>query len=105
MSALLAVLWAALAAVHPTTTFHTAPLIIAAWPALTARDRSTAWRLSLGGLMIAATSTLGLAGIGLLEGPSLFPWGGPLIESLTAAGAGVLLSLVPVLGRRESRQS
>ncbi len=93
------VLWAVLAAIQPSTTYHLAPLLVAVilpvvYRMQDGRSRSTGiWRALAGvGLAVAATSLLAVAG--LLEGPSLLPFGGAFIESLVGAGAGGAVGLV-----------
>lgn len=106
IAAVFAVLWSVLAIANPTTTYHAAPLIVAVWPALGERNRRAAARMSLGGLLIAAITTGLLSVTGMLQGPSLLPWGGPVLESLLAAGVGALLGMMPaILGFGQAKPS
>lgn len=100
-----ALVWVALAALRPTTTFHLAPLIVAMWPTLTANDRQGSARGASVGFGIAAVVTAVLSVAGLLEGPSLLPWGGPALESLVAAGTGALLGIAQSAMRHRTPQS
>lgn len=102
---MLALLWSALAINSPTTTFHLAPLIVAAWPAVSERSRSEALRLSAAGLLIAMVTTAVLFFNGLLEGPSLLPWGDAGVEPLVAAAVGAVLGFVPAFVIGETRQT
>jgi hypothetical protein len=43
------------------------------------------------GPALAAATSLGLSAGGWLQGPSLLPFGGPLVESLTAAAGGAVV--------------
>lgn len=99
-SLLFAGLWAVVAAFQPTSTFHLAPLIVAAWPAIGERRLEGAVLLALAGSVIAGIATGLLFVAGLLQGPSLLPWGGAGLESLFAAAVGMFIGVVPaVLGR------
>jgi hypothetical protein len=83
-------MWGVLAAASPTTTFHLAPVIVAAWPALAGRRAGSVLRFGASGLAGAAAVGLLLSLAGWLRGPSLLPVGGPLVESLAGAGLGAL---------------
>ncbi|HZD23193.1 MAG TPA: hypothetical protein VE569_07300 [Acidimicrobiia bacterium] len=96
-SLLFAVLWAVVAAVRPTTTFHLASLIVAIWAPLGERQRERALAMSLAGGLIAAVTTGLLSLAGWLQGPSLLPWGGAGFEALVGAAAGSLIGVVPAL--------
>lgn len=102
---LFAALWVAVAGLRPDTTFHLAPLIVAAWPALRERELAGAVRMSLLGLFLALATTMMLFSLGGLDGPSLLPWGGAGFESVLAGAAGALLGVVPVVlaGLRATR--
>ena len=92
------ILWAVLAAIQPSTTYHLAPLLVAVIVPVVyrmqGRSRSTGIWLALAGVGWAVTATSLLAVSGLLEGPSLLPFGGAFLESLVAAGAGGAVGLV-----------
>lgn len=94
-SALFAVSWIALAVFRPTTTYHLAPLIVAAWPAVGERTMERAITLSIVGFAVASATTGLLSVTGSLQGPSLLPWGGPALESLVSAAAGMVIGVVP----------
>jgi hypothetical protein len=102
---LFAGLWVAVAGLRPDTTFHLAPLIVAAWPALPERELAGAIRMSLLGLFLAAATTMMMFRLGWLDGPSLLPWGGAGLESILVGGAGALLGVFPAVlaGLRATR--
>ena len=92
-------LWAVLVVVRPDTTFHLAPPLVAIVVPAVYRfsggtSRPQALRLvGIGvGIAIATTIVLGLAG--LLDGPSLLPFGGAFVESLIGATVGGAVGLV-----------
>lgn len=91
---LLAAVWAVAAAVQPTSTYHLAPILIAgAVPVLGRRLGAPRSRLVLaaaGGALIATIGAALLAGFGLLQGPTLLPYGGAFAEALTFTVAGAL---------------
>jgi hypothetical protein len=93
------------AGARPATTFHLAPLIVAAWPAFGEGRLEQSMLLSLsGGLIAIATAGL-LSLAGLLQGPSLLPWGGPALGSLLVVAVGMLAGIAPsVLSRLAARQ-
>lgn len=103
-SLLFAGIWVVIAANRPTTTFHLAPLIVAAWPAFGERDLNKALPMALlGGLIATATTSL-LVIAGWLNGPSLLPWGGAALESVVATAAGAVIGLSnSVVARLNSR--
>jgi hypothetical protein len=93
-----ALFWAVLAAVRPGTTFHLAPLLVAGAVPWVQRVQSGApplngFRPAAVGLGLAAGTSILLAMAGLLEGPSLLPFGGALEESLVGAVVGSLVGL------------
>jgi hypothetical protein len=92
---LFAGLWIVVAGIRPTSTYHLAPLIVAAWPALGERDLQRAVSMSLFGAVLTAATTALLFSLGWLGGPSLLPWGGAGVESLVAGAAGALFGVVP----------
>lgn len=102
---LFAGLWIVAAGIRPSSTFHLAPLIVAAWPALGERDPRRAHPISLLGAVLAAATTALLFSLGWLSGPSLLPWGGAGLESLLAGAAGALIGVVAAaLGQLRARQ-
>jgi hypothetical protein len=95
----LAALWLALGLASNGTTYHLAPLLVAAIPATLA---------ALDGPGLAASRLIGLVGVGAigalavtallsatgnLDGPSLLPFGGAALESVVFAGLGALAAL------------
>ena len=99
---LLAGLWALLAFLSPTTTYHLAPLLVAAAVPFAYRSAGGASRrlvmaLAAGG----GVATLVLAGVlaagGAMEGPSLLPTGGALLEAAVGVAAGAVLGLAATL--------
>jgi hypothetical protein len=96
----LAALWLALGLVSNGTTYHLAPLLVAAIPAtLAALDGPGLVPGRLIGLVglgavgaLAATALL--SATGNLDGPSLLPFGGAAVESVVFAGLGALTALV-----------
>ena len=94
----LVVLWAVLAAIRPGTTFHLAPLLVAGAVPWVHRlqdrpSRPITFRPAMIGLGLAGGASVVLALVGLLDGPSLLPFGGALEESLAAATIGGLAGL------------
>ena len=94
-----AFLWLVLALISSTTTYHLAPLIVASTPAIIdslERGRSMVRLVLLSalGLALALAVTGVLSVSGNLEGPSLLPSGGAVLESIVFAAAGSLLGLV-----------
>lgn len=93
-----ALLWAALAAARPKTTFHLAPLIVVvaapyAYRSSGGADRGRALWLTLGAATLTAALIAVLAIGGRLEGPSLLPAAGAAAESWVGAAVGLLLGL------------
>jgi hypothetical protein len=93
VSVAFSVLWLGLALRSPTTTYHLVPAAVAAsWP-LTARrlrgplSLSAALRAGAGGLVVAAATTIELAGLDALRGPALVG-GSAAVESSLVAVAG-----------------
>lgn len=93
----MALLWVVVAAIRPATTFHLAPLIVAAWPAFGERQLERSISMALAGGAIAVLTTGLLSVGGLLRGPSLLPWGGSALESLFAAAVGAFVGAVPAV--------
>lgn len=95
----LATLWVVMALISSTTTYHLAPLIVAAAPAIVdSLDRSSSMArlglLAAMGLALALAVTGILAVSGHLEGPSLLPTGGAVFESVVFAFTGGLAGLI-----------
>lgn len=97
LSSGLAVLWAVLASVQPTTTFHLAPALIPLAVTFVMAERTPAPRTLIGHILaaglLAVAVSIALDMAGRLQGPSLLPMGGALMESVVAAGAGVVIAL------------
>ncbi|HEX9645571.1 MAG TPA: hypothetical protein VGC11_16375 [Acidimicrobiia bacterium] len=93
-SVVFAVVWGVAAAVSPTTTFHLAPAIVAAWAATTRQHRTESARFAVAGLAVAWAATAVLSVTGLLRGPSLLSFAGPAAESVLAASIGAVVGLV-----------
>lgn len=95
-----AMIWIAAAAIRPTTTFHLAPLIVVAWPALTERELGKALPMTLAAVAMAAATTGLLFTAGWLDGPSLLPWRGATLESVAAIFLGAAVGLTPSVAAR-----
>jgi len=94
-----AVVWSLLVAWRPTTTWHLAPLLMAAaWPWVVGQDLSasdpTARRgvlmAGVGGLAVGSALTATLALASRLDGPTWTGSGTPVVEAFLLAGAGAL---------------
>ncbi len=101
-SGLFALIWILVAVARPTTTFHLAPAIVALWPAL-AGEGGRKLIISASGSLVAALATLLLSATGMLQGPTLLPWGGPAVESVFAAGVGASLGFFISTGKARDR--
>lgn len=107
VSVVLAVGWFGLAAANPTTTYHVAPLVVAAvWP-VGRRLRpagslpvATALATALGGGLLALLTTLLLAVTGSLSGPTVFGIPGPLAEAVIGTAVGTLIGAGIAMARR-----
>lgn len=95
----LAFLWMALALISSSTTYHLAPVIVAAAPAIVdASDQRGS--LAQYGLLAAIGLAMALAVTGVLalsvglNGPSLLPFGGAALESVVFSAAGGLVGLI-----------
>ena len=95
--------WVGVALIRPTSTFHLAPLLIAAAaPVLFTLDGdnraewATVLRLAAGGIALALAATFAVSVLGAMQGPPFEGFSGPLIEAvvLTAVGAGVGIGFV-----------
>jgi hypothetical protein len=91
----LAGLWVLVAVARPATTFHLAPLLIAAAPPnlLVLDDRSSATqgevaRVALGAAAIAVATTIAVAAAGAMDGPAFGAFGSPLNEAIIFAALG-----------------
>lgn len=88
-------LWIVAVALTPDVTYHLAPVIVAAAPAVVSSPDRRALS-SLLGFGLASATAIGLSVAGLLAGPSLLPVGGALLESVAGAvvgaGFGALLA-------------
>ena len=102
----LAVLWVGVALLRSGTTFHLAPLLVAAaFPVAVSYDVEEP--ISLGGLVLAALLGLGialvgsliLAAAGVMTGPSLLPFGGATTEAVLFALVGAIGGFVIALLR------
>ena len=96
-----AVLWAILALVSPTTTYHLAPAIVAGVGPVVAPHRSL---VSSAATLALALGTTGLlASLDALAGESLLPVGGAVFESVVAAFGGAVFGWVAmrILTNRE----
>lgn len=97
-SVALAALWVVVALIRPTSTFHLAPLLIAAAPPVlltldgdSRADWTTVFHVALGGMAFALTATFVVSVLGAMQGPPFEGFSGPLVEAvaLTAIGAAV----------------
>lgn len=87
-----AALWTLVAAISNGTTFHLAPVIVAGVPAISwAGHRLTGLLIGISGPTAVA---LGLSIAGLLNGPSLLPFGGALFESIVGAALGAVAGTI-----------
>ncbi|GAB3394184.1 glutaredoxin family protein [Amycolatopsis echigonensis] len=112
LSVVVAVAWFLLATAHPATTYHFAPMLVAAaWP-VTRRWRTrtvlpgrVAVRTALGGATVAMVITALLAVRHALAGPTLLGTGGALTETLIAVAMGAVFGgVLAVTGRRKAGQ-
>jgi glutaredoxin len=110
LALLVAVVWFGLATTHPATTYHVAPLLVAAawplgrrWRAGSALPLTGALVPVAGGALVALATTLVLTVRHALVGPTLLGPGSALAETLiaTVVGAGLGL-LAGTRGRRTS---
>lgn len=91
----MAALWVALAVIRDATTLHLGPVVVAGGAAVMAGleevPRRDVLRLAVLGTVLALAVTALLSAVGLMDGPSLLPFGGAAIESvLFAVAAGVV---------------
>lgn len=94
----LALIWVLLAVRTPTTTYHLAPLLVAAAAAVTRRwltrtpvPPRPATALAVTGLAITWTVTAVLTWQGLLAGPDITGRAAPVVEAVLLAGVGAVL--------------
>ncbi len=106
----LSVLWIGVAVLRPGTTFHLAPLLVAAAPPLllTLNERITvdARTVTVVGASSAAMAigtALVVAGVGAMEGPAYGPFPTPMIEALVLTAVGAVVGIG--IGRFRSRRS
>lgn len=113
-TAAVAATWLALALWRPSTTWHLAPLLLAAaWPWVVGQDQShgdLASRRKVAaaggaGLAIAALTTAALAATGHMEGPTWTGSGSPVVEALVLAAAGSLVATLAGLARTVRRST
>lgn len=110
--------WVLLALWRPTTTWHLAPLLLAAaWPWTAGQDarrgdRAAAVRIAgagVAGAALAAAATLGLAAAGLLRGPAWGGFGSVVTESsvlgVVGAATAVLLGVPRALRAATTRSA
>lgn len=107
-------LWVVLAVWRPTTTWHLAPLLIAAaWPWVVGQDQSPGDPSSRrrvvaaggAGLTIAVLASAALSATGQLQGPTWTGSGSPAVEALLLAVAGAGLATALGLARTVRRSS
>jgi hypothetical protein len=102
----LGMIWIVAAGIQPTTTYHLAPLLVAATLPLVLVSEEP--EIAIRGLITAAATGAGLALVvtgvltatGWLRGPSLLPIGGGTVESVTFALMGGAFGLLVALLRR-----
>lgn len=111
-TAAVALTWLALALWRPSTTWHLAPLLLAAaWPWVVGQDQSPGDRsgrrrvlaAGVAGLTAAVLGTAALATSGLLRGPTWTGSGSPVVEALVLAVAGSLVATLAGLARTVRR--
>jgi hypothetical protein len=100
-AAVFAAVWAIASAWRPGSTYHLAPVLVAAAvPTFTALERRSSaspghmMRDGLTGVAIALVAALVLSAAGRLQGPSLLPFGGPAAEAVVGAVAGGLIGVL-----------
>jgi hypothetical protein len=103
----MAVLWFALAVANPTTTYHFAPVIVAAaWPVGRRLRTGRALRViptvatALGGGLLALAMTTLLSHRDALAGPALFGLPSGLVETVAGTALGVLIGIGLSIARR-----
>ena len=107
-AASLGAVWLVAAGFRPGTTYHLAPLLLAAVVPVVAtiespgRSRSALFGLGAGGALLAMMVTGALAWLDRLRGPSLLPFGGAAAEAVVFAIAGAAAGFV-VAGRLARR--
>lgn len=99
-SVALAGLWVIVASIRPTSTFHLAPLLIAAAPPVLStldggnRTGWTAVRVhSIAGVALALAAAVVVSMLGSMRGPAFAGFSGPLAEALVFAVVGVVLGI------------
>ena len=99
-SVTLACLWVIVASIRPTSTFHLAPMLIAAAPPVLStldggnRTGWTAVRVhSIAGVALALAAAVVVSMLGNMRGPAFEGFSGPLDEALVFAVVGVVLGI------------
>jgi len=102
-----ALAWMALALRQPDTTYHFAPVIVAAswgaarrWVAAGSGSHAAGLAAAAGGGAIAVITAAELAWFGALEGPTLWGSAGALVETVAFAAVGAALGYRFVTRRR-----
>lgn len=102
-----ALAWTALALRQPETTYHFAPMIVAAswgaarrWVDAGPGRRASGLATAGGGGAIAVVTAAELAWLGALEGPTLWGTGGALVEAVAFAAIGAAIGYRFVTRRR-----
>lgn len=102
------VVWLLLAVWRPTTTWHLAPVLLAAaWPWVVGQDVRTGDRrgavpilsTGLAGFAVTCIATIGLAGADLLRGPTFGGLPGVVTEAVVSGAAATLLAVLVGLRR------
>lgn len=102
-----ALVWTALARREPTTTYHLAPLVVAAswgvarrWSARRRGTRREGLVAAVGGAAVAAVTLVELDVAGALRGPTIWGGGAAVGESVALLLLGALLGFRAVTRRR-----
>lgn len=95
----MAVLWFGLAVIRDATTLHLGPVVVAGGAAVMAGleevPRRNVLALAALGTVLALAVTALLSAVGMMDGPSLLPFGGAALESvLFAIAAGLVGGVV-----------
>lgn len=109
---LVLLVWTVLVVWRPGTTWHLAPLLLGAaapWTAgqdVGAGESRGALRVlvaSLAGVLVTGAAVAVFAAAGLLRGPALGPFAGPVVESAVLGAAGAVLATASGLRRARRR--
>lgn len=102
-----ALVWVTLALRQPDTTYHFAPILVAAswggarrWVDASSSARAVGLAAAGGGTLVAVITAAELAWLGALDGPTLWGPDGALVETLAFAVAGAALGYRFVTRRR-----